>query len=739
LGARIVTAINWVIAFLAVVVLVLVYWYAWRPLAQHSGTVRIPVSHPVTVAFDSLGEPHIRAATEEDALVAQGYVTAADRLFQMDAMRRAAAGELSEIVGEAGLENDRDARRLGLRRAAEADYLNLSPADRAPLAAYARGVNAFITTHLRNLPLEFTLLGYQPQPWSAVDSILIGLQMFRTLTTTWENEILKRDMLRHGDPKKVDYLFSVRSGNEVQPGSNAWAVAGSRTRSGRPLLSNDMHLEPMLPGTWYMTHLQGGALNVAGVALPGTPGIVVGHNQRITWGFTNLGFDVQDLYIEKLDERTGRYVYNGHVEQARPEIEIIRVKGRPAVQMLTWVTRHGPVFRAEGSDVMTLRWTANDPSIFQFPILEYDKAQNWQAFLTAMARFPGPAQNVVYADADGNIGYHAVGKLPKRRGYAGDVPVDGTSDAYDWDGYIPFDQLPSAFNPARGMIVSANQNPFPPDYPYPVNGSFASRDRSSQILSLLSARKGWTPEQMLTVQTDIYSPWLAFLAKQLVAAYDKRAAHSPALDEGVALLRSWNGQTEKSLAAPFLAQLAYQYVRTAAAESAAPGSGAAYQLQIAPALLEKLLRERPEGWFPDYDGMLLRALADAVEEGTRIQGRDLKRWQYGAWLRIEIDNPIIHRVPWIGHYFDIGPLAMSGSSTSIKQTSRALLPSMRMTAEPGNWDASLLNELTGQSGQILSSHYRDQWPDYLAGRSYPMQFGEVKAASKLQFQPASGP
>src|SRR5215469_3406765 len=311
LGARIITAVNWLIAFLVVVALAVVYWYAWRPLPQRSGTIRIPVSHPVTVAFDALGEPHIHAATEEDALVAQGYVTAQDRLFQMDAIRRAAAGELAEIVGEAGLDNDRDARRLGLRRAAEADYLNLPPPDRAALAAYARGVNAFLSTHLRNLPLEFTLLGYQPRPWSAVDSILIALQMFRTLTTTWQNELLKRDMLRQGDQKKVDYLYSIRSGNEVQPGSNAWALAGRRTRSGRPLLSNDMHLEPSLPGTWYMTHVQGGALNVAGVALPGTPGVVVGHNQRIAWGFTNLGFDVQDLYIEKFNDRTGQYLFDG--------------------------------------------------------------------------------------------------------------------------------------------------------------------------------------------------------------------------------------------------------------------------------------------------------------------------------------------------------------------------------------------------------------------------------------------
>jgi penicillin G amidase len=737
LGARIVTAANWVIAVLVVVALLVVYWFAWRPLPQRSGTIVGPVSQPVRVVFDRLGVPHIHAASEDDALVAQGYVTAQDRLWQMDTLRRVAGGDLAEIVGAVALESDREARLLGLRRAAEADYLKLPPQDRAKLAAYARGVNAFISSHLNDLPIEFTLLGYQPRPWSAIDCILVGLQMFRTLTTTWKTELSKREMLRHGDAKKVDLLFAVRAGNEVQPGSNAWAVAGRRTRSGHTLVSNDMHLEPTLPGIWYMIHLQAGDLNVMGVSLPGTPGVLVGHNQRIAWGFTNSGFDVQDLYIEKLDQRTGRYLYDGHIEQARPEVELIRVKGRAPDEMLVWVTRHGPVMKTESGETLALRWTVQDPGIFQFPVLDYDKAQNWDQFLKVMERFPGPAQNVVYADADGNIGYHVVGKLPQRRGYRGDVPVDGSSAAYDWEGYIPFEQLPAAFNPPRGMIVSANQDPFPIDYPYPVSGDFAPGARSQQILDLLSSHKGWEPGQMLGVQTDVYSPWLEFLAKQMVAAYDKRGGHSPELDEAIGLLRSWNGQTDKELAAPFLASLAYQYVRTAFAESASPGSGQSYSYQIAPSVIEKLLRERPAGWFRDYDEMLLRALADADEEATRIQGHDPKRWRYGAWLRVEIDHPVIHQIPFIGKYFDIGPLPMSGSGTSVKQTTRVLMPSMRMTAEPGDWDHSLLNELTGQSGQILSRHYRDQWPDYYAGRSYPMQFNHVEASSTLTFQPSA--
>jgi penicillin amidase len=238
------------------------------------------------------------------------------------------------------------------------------------------------------------------------------------------------------------------------------------------------------------------------------------------------------------------------------------------------------------------------------------------------------------------------------------------------------------------------------------------------------------------VQTDIYSEPLQFVAAQAAAAYEKRGAHSPELDNAAALLRQWNGQMDKKLAAPLVATLLYQHVRTSVAESAAPDKGAAYDFPFAAAVIEQLLRERPAGWFRDYDQMLLRALVDAVDEGQRMLGRDLKRWQYGAYWRVEIDNPVVHQVPLVGKYFDIGLVPLSGSSTSVKQTTRQLAPSMRMDADLGNWERSLLNLQIGQSGQIFSSHYKDQWEHYYNGVSYPMQFGSVEAASTLQFHPA---
>jgi penicillin amidase len=477
-------------------------------------------------------------------------------------------------------------------------------------------------------------------------------------------------------------------------------------------------------------------LHVSGVSLPGAPGVIVGHNRRIVWGITNLQFDVQDLYIEQFDDRTGRYSYKGQQEQARLEREIIRVKGQAPVELPLWVTRHGPLVISESNQRMALRWVAAEPGAIRFPVLEIDRASNWQEFTTALSRWPGPGSNFVYADVDGNIGYHAAGSLPKRRGYSGDVPVDGSSGDFDWDGFIPFDELPSVYNPPSGLIVSANHNTFPPGYPYPVNGNFAPPYRAVQIRALLTARNGWRAAELLPVQKDVYSAFSKFLAEQTVAAYTKRNAHNPALENAVALLRAWNGQMDKDEAAPFLATLIYQHARTALAERAAPGKAALYDFPMSPAVIERLLRERPDGWFASYDEMLLRAFVDAVEEGTRMQGRDVKRWRYGSYLRVSINHPIIHQVPLVGKYFDIGPVPMSGSSTTVKQTTHRLAPSMRMNADLGDWDRSLLNILTGQSGQILSTHYRDQWRAYYNGTSFPMQFGKVEAQSTLTFEPA---
>jgi penicillin G amidase len=727
--------INLSIAVLLVLSLGVVYWFAYRPLPKTSGEIVAPISAQAAVQRDALGVPHISAARWEDAIFLQGYVTAQDRLWQMDVLRRLAAGELSEVLGASTIELDREARGIRMRRVAEQHARALAAADRAVMAAYARGVNYFIETHRGALPLEFTLLRYDPRPWSITDSILCGLQMYRELTTSWRGELRKAAMLSKGDRALVNLLFPVRTGAEFQPGSNAWVVSGRLSSSGRPILANDPHLEWSLPAAWYQVHLKAPGLNVTGVSLPGLPCVIIGHNARIAWGVTNLGFDVQDLYIEKIDPQSGRYLFRGQVEQARSESEWIRVKNARALESRQWVTRHGPVAFSENGHYFALRWAAAEPDGFAFPFLDLDRAGNWGDFTAALARFSGPGQNFVYADVDGNIGYQATGRLPIRKNYDGDVPVDGSSGDFEWDGFIPFDQLPVFYNPPRGWIVTANQNPFPENYPYRVSGDFGPPYRSLEIRDRLTARAGWKPLDMLALQKDVYSSFSSHLARKIVTAYDHAKPAKPDLREAVALLRSWNGQMEKETAAPLLVTLTYEQLKKRVVQAAWSGSTDVYQSFMAPAAIQNVVDSNGRLFIGDTNQALLDALAAGIEEGRRTQGSNLARWDYGRYNLLTIKHPVGSRLPLIGTYFNIGPVEMSGSSTTIKQTSLELGPSTRFIADLANWDGSLNSLDIGQSGQILSRHYKDQWDAYYVGRSFPMQFDNVEAKDTLVVMP----
>lgn len=734
-------AVNVLIGIAIIAGIAIYYWMFYRALPQTSGTIEAYVEQPVQVDRDRLGAPHIKAKSIEDAWFVQGYTTAEDRMFQMDGMRRVAAGELSEIIGARALESDREARRTRMRRIAEQAYIDTPAADKAALEAYARGVNAYIESHRGRYGFEFVLIGYDPRPWSVVDSLLCGLQMFRTLTSDWRTEIAKQQMLNGGEAQKVNYLFPYRGGGEFTPGgdvhagSNAWAVSGTRSANGKPLLSNDMHLEFGIPGVWHMDHIEAPGMNVSGVSLPGLPGILSGHNDRIAWGLTNLGFDVQDLYLEKMDLRSGQYVFKGKLEQARAEREVIAIRGRQPEEVVTWVTRHGPIFQQGKDYAIAMRWAAAEPGAIQDVFLDVDRARNWDEFKRAISRFGGPGQNMVYADADGNIGYHAAGKLPIRRNYSGDVPVDGSTGESEWDGFIPFDELPQAYNPSNELIVTANQNPFPPDYKYRVSGVFASPYRSRQILDLLAAGKRLKPEDGLRIQKDVYSGFNKFLAERLVAAYEARHAANPVFGSAIAMLRGWDGQMDQDRAEPLITTLAFQYLRKAIAERTSPGNSGVYDTQMSTAVVERILREKPAGWFGDYDDLLLRCLADAMDEGQRMQGADPKRWRWGNYMFLEVDHPVGSQLKWVAGFFNIGPVPMSGGSTTVKQTTRRLGPSERMDVAVGDWDKSLLNLPIGESGNPASRHYKDEWTAYYNGRSFPMQFTNVDVANTVMFVP----
>jgi len=353
-----------------------------------------------------------------------------------------------------------------------------------------------------------------------------------------------------------------------------------------------------------------------------------------------------------------------------------------------------------------------------------------------LARYPGPSQNFVYADVQGNIGYHAAGHLPIRKGCQGDLPVDGSKEECGWEGYIPYDELPQAFNPPSGMIVTANQNPFPADYKYPVNGKFAPRYRAQQIRARLLSQQKWDPAGILTVQKDVYSPFLDFFAHQIVAAWDMHPQPNPQLKDAIDELRRWNGQMEKGNAAPMVMALFYDNLKQSVAKQAAGMQTSDWDVSMqAPEVLEKLFRERPSGWFKDYDGQLLASLQVGIAEGEKLHGSRVSRWDYGQYMALTLRNPVFSQIPWIGRYLNIGPSPMSGSSTTVKQTSLRLGPSMRMVIDLANLDHSLANLTIGESGHLLSKHYKDQWSAYWSGQSFPMQFHNVNGGDVLRISP----
>ncbi|MFL6448274.1 MAG: penicillin acylase family protein [Bryobacteraceae bacterium] len=743
---RVVRAINVCVGLVVVFIAVAVYWFVFRPLPKVSGTVSAPIESQAVVRRDARGVPHIEAGSWQDAMFLQGYVTAQDRLWQMDGLRRFGAGELAEVFGPAVLANDQRSRSMRMRSMAEGNANKLRSEDRASIVEYARGVNYFIDTHRGKYSLEFSIPGraYDPRPWTVVDSVLVALVMFRDMTDNSHFEFDKGILLGMADPAKVRTLFPAAQGQQLLPGSNAWAVSGTHTLDGSPMVANDPHLAYRIPGTWYLAQLKAPGLNVSGATLPGLPGVVTGHNAQIAWGLTNLETDVMDLYREQMDERTGQYVFQGKAEQAHLDRQMIGVRGSKPVQLDTWVTRHGPIFIRENGKAYSLRWSATDG--FDWPVYRLNRASNWAEFREALRGYWGPGMNFVYGDRAGNIGYQGTGRMPIRGGgttpIRSDAPLDGSDGTAEWTGWIPFDQMPSIYRPSSGIVATANQNPYPANFAYQMPGGYADRYRVEQINALLRAKPKLSVDDMLAIQKDVYSAYDHFLAQRVVAAVRKRAAADADLQTAVDVLDHWNGQMEKDAAAPFITQTMHgllgRSLVLSLAESGKNAAGAKIP-DIAPRsqVIETLLRERPKGWVrnDDWDAWLVEQLRQALKAGRSEQGSPVTKWRWGNKLRWNFVHPVANGLPPLEYFFDIGPVEMSGSGTTVKQTSSTLGPSERMVVDLGNLDRSVQNLPIGESGFVGSSHYKDQWRAYYVGKSFPMGFDHVNATDVLTVRP----
>ena len=813
IAARVLGLISVVVAALILGAAGWVYFQAHSSLPQVDGRVEARgLTAPVSVIRDAQGVPHIRAANLHDLLFAQGYVTAQDRLWQMDALRRAALGELAEIVGPAALEHDRQQRLLLVRSTAERARDALPTATREQFQDYSRGVNAFIASHRDRLPVEFRLLRYAPHEWTPDDSLALGLFLHQMLTHGQYRAQLAREKILaklgpgltadlypnsswhdhppgtegqqvdenksdedededddapsvmrtslEGAPPKLPLLgwrFSRDSewfSTELPGGSNNWVVSGAHTVSGTPLLSNDMHLQQQMPSLWYEVQLQvapaspsAASFDVAGFTLPGLPFVLIGHNQHIAWGGTNLGADVEDLFIETFNAQGEYQTPEGW---KKPEIrhEIIHVKGKPDAALDVVVTRHGPVtselIPGETRE-LALQWAPlRDPAFLSYPFFELDSAKDWDEFRRALSLMGGPSLNFVYADVNGHIGYQAAGRIPLRTWATNDLPVAGNDNAHEWTGVVPFEKLPSVFDPPSGLIATANSRITPDKYPYLLSSEWMAPFRAERIYRVLQSGRQFAPEDMLALQMDVQSEFDHFCAERFVYGVDHAKQPSPRARAAADLMRSWNGQITVDSAAATLAVRARTELWRMLLE---PKLGADYKLYhwgMQSVALENILLRQPPRWLPanyaNYDELLAAAVEGVVTSPEAP--KSLNSWRWGKARPLQLEHPILREIPLLRRWAGPGRYQSSGDSYTVKQMGHGesqayrQAPSERMTVDFSNLDASIMNIVTGESGQIFSSHYLDQWPAWLEGRSFAFPFsdGAVEQAKKHELR-----
>ncbi len=760
------------------------------------------LSAPVTVQRDAHGVPHFNAATQDDLFVAQGYVTAQDRLWQMDALRRAANGELAEILGPALVEQDKMQRVLEIRLTAQRIYDHLPPDNRKRLEDYARGVNLLIAQCERSntLPVEFRLLRYRPQPWRGVDSISVGLNMVQTLDThvatklararisaklnspaleadlypvgSWRDRPptgLKVDLSeprpqlapRRNDDDDENYetrLVPFRSPQVVAlpspqvmallglapcdgcaVGSNNWVIDGSHTASGKPILSNDMHLTLRVPDNWYMADLHAPGFHAAGVTLPGFPLIIAGHNEHVAWGFTALEADVQDLYVEKLD---GKGNYEGIDAAWRPlmvDREVIHVRGGKDVAVNVESTEHGPLLNPilpKDDPPIALKWTLFDPALNTLPLYAMNVAANWAEFSAALANWCWPTQNVVYADDQGHIAYHAIGKVPLRPAGLADVPIIG--GAHEWQRYIPFDEMPGAVDPPTGFLATANSRVTTDKSPYLIGDDWIEPYRTERIYKMLDGRDELTPKDMLAAQTDIYSEVDQEMGNRFAYAID----HTPGpegngdarMRQAANLMRNWDGRLTTDSVAASLVTETRAALWPLILEPILGKLGQNYHWGEKDFAEEEIvMRAKPE-WLPknykNWDALLTAAVRKGMREGKAPD--DLSQWTYGSWHTIDLEHPLARFLPFIGRVAGTGPQPIGGDGTTVKQIGHDVGPSQRFTTDWSNIDGSTENIVLGESGNAMSAYFRDQWNDWYNGTTYTLPFTSAAIAAQTR-------
>jgi len=788
---KIVRVLSGLILLVLLVLIGAYYYFLIRPLPLTDGELRIKsLESPVRVYRDQWGLPHIYAESRHDLFMAQGFVQAQDRLWQMETNRRVAAGRLSEILGADFVDLDRDLRTLGFMRAAVRELAATDEAGLEILRAFAQGVNAWIDLAQDRLPFEFQLLRFKPEPWRPEDSLAWLKFMAFSGGNNWEEELVQAMLVQKlGEVKAKDLLglnklttpsiipsglpvsalsFFSPSGTPLPFGfrgaSNNWTVHGSRTASGRPLLANDMHLPVEIPSVWYENHLSSGEFDVIGLSLPGVPLVVAGHNRDIAWGITFAYTDVQDVFLEKMNhEQRGEYLYQGEYLQAKRIREPIKVRGQdlPIVHEV-WETIHGTVVTPMALEArlgysLALKWTASEPGQMMTAMQALNLARNWEEFKSAALNWSEPAVNLVYADRSGNIGYVLAARTPLRPQGHGRGPFPGWTGEHDWTGYLPPDQKPILFNPARGFIVTANNRVAGPDYPHYLSDDYASGFRAARIEQVLSQQDKASPAIFRELQGDLK----CLPAARFISALKNIKGESPAARDLLSRLRAWDQILDAdSVGGAVYSVLFYRLLENTFRDELGPTADRFFGrgfISLSPltryvehsrTILLNLMSEPGSSWFDDINTPVRENLSDMVEKSLNETAAFLKErlgpepedWRWGRLHRIKIEHPLGEIKP-LGLLLNLGSFEGGGHLDTVWQS--AVRPGMdfdlkdwtasnRHIYDLSDWDRSLGAIVPGQSGMRGSSHYDDQMEMWLRVEHHPLFYSRSKVEENAE-------
>ncbi len=734
---------------------------------EYTGRDRIAqLDGSVTVIRDRNAVPHIFADTSLDAYRALGYLHAQDRFFQMEMARRIGTGRLSELIGATGLRTDRFMRTLGIGALADAAVANAAPETREVLDAYTDGVNAWLDSPHTGRPPELIFLAEQPRPWRAADSAIWGRLMALLLSGNWTDELLRSQLAARLAPEQINDLWPGEPGNTPTTladlggqlnladidraipeflfqasASNQWVVDGDRSTSGKPLLANDPHLGFMAPGMWYLARIVTPDFTGAGATLPGQPFFAVGHNSDLAWGFTTTHADTQDLFIERLnpDDPSHYLVPGGSLpfEIRREEISV-RFRSEPEILNVR-KTRHGPVISDISSTAATVA-PAGHVLALAFPALRSDdrtadalfginRAKTRDELMTVLAQFHSPMQNMVYAFTNGDIGFVAPARVPLRKSGDGRTPVPGWTGDHDWQGFIPFAELPQQHNPTRGWIANANNRVVDNEYPYLITPDWPEGYRAQRVSRLLGNAAQHDSDSFATIQSDIVSPAATELLPLLLRHLDP--PHDAVSQQAIDLLRDWDSAMARAQPQPLIFTTWLQSLGTELYDDElgplAPRYGG-----VRPRVVQRMLNERPD-WCDDIDttatedcrAVVTAAFTAAIDDLRERLSDDPTAWRWGDLHVARFEHPILRRIPVLGDLFAVTIATSGGDFTINRGTPRVTNKSpfthvhgagLRAIFDLSDLDNSRLMIATGQSGHVRSPYFANTTVDWRDGR-----------------------